>query len=102
VDSVSGKTFQTFNPATDEVLATVSEAVAEDIDLAVKAAREAFDNGPWRKMGSAERSRLMYKLADLMEEHKLELAQLETLDNGKPFAETSNADVPLAIERIRY
>ena len=83
-------------------MATVSEAVAEDIDLAVKAAREAFDNGPWRKMGSAERSRLMYKLADLMEEHKLELAQLETLDNGKPFAETSNANVPLAIEHIRY
>ncbi|WP_374719004.1 aldehyde dehydrogenase family protein [Parageobacillus toebii] len=102
VDSVSGKTFQTFNPATGEVLATVSEAVAEDIDLAVKAAREAFDNGPWRKMGSAERSRLIYKLADLMEEHQLELAQLETLDNGKPFIETSKADVPLAIEHIRY
>ncbi|WP_338752713.1 aldehyde dehydrogenase family protein [Bacillus sp. FJAT-52991] len=102
VDSVSGKTFETLNPATGEVLAVVSEAVEEDIDLAVRAAREAFDNGAWSKMGSAERSRLIYKLADLMEENKLELAQLDTLDNGKPLQETLNADVPLAIEHFRY
>jgi acyl-CoA reductase-like NAD-dependent aldehyde dehydrogenase len=102
VDSVSGKTFETVNPATGEKLADVAEAGPEDIDLAVKAAREAFDHGPWSKMSAAERSRLIYKLADLMEEHKLELAQLETLDNGKPIRETSNADVPLAIEHFRY
>lgn len=102
VNSVSGKTFESLNPATGEVLATVSEAGAEDIDLAVKAARHAFDEGPWRTMGSAERSRLIYKLADLMEQNKVELAQLETMDNGKPFSETSVADVPLAIEHFRY
>ena len=102
VDSASGKVFETMNPATGEVLARVSEAQAEDIDLAVKAARKAFDDGPWRKMNASERSRLIYKLADLMEENKLELAQLETLDNGKPFRETSNADIPLAIEHFRY
>lgn len=102
VDSVSGKTFETMNPATGEVLAVISEAQSEDIDIAVKAARKAFDQGPWRTMNAAERSRLIYKLADLMEENKLELAQLETLDNGKPFRETSNADIPLAIEHFRY
>ncbi|PLR76666.1 betaine-aldehyde dehydrogenase [Bacillus sp. V3-13] len=102
VESASGKTFDTFNPATGEVLATVYEGGPEDIDLAVKAARKAFDEGPWSKMSTAKRSRLMYKLADLMEEHKEELAQLETLDNGKPIRETSAADIPLAIEHMRY
>ena len=102
VKSASEKTFDTPNPATGEVLATVYEAQEEDIDRAVKAAREAFDNGPWSKLTPAERSRLMYKLADLMEENKEELAQLETLDNGKPIKETLNADVPLAIEHLRY
>ncbi|HBI03067.1 MAG TPA: betaine-aldehyde dehydrogenase, partial [Paenibacillaceae bacterium] len=82
--SVAEKTFQTLNPATGEVLATVYEGQKEDIDLAVRAARAAFDQGPWKKMTPSQRSRLMYKLADLMEENKEELAQLETLDNGKP------------------
>lgn len=102
VESVSGKTFETPNPATGETLATLYEAGAEDIDLAVKAARKAFDEGKWTRMSAAARSRLMYKLADLMEENKEELAQLETLDNGKPIGETANADVPLAIEHMRY
>lgn len=102
VESKSGKTFNSYNPATGEVLATVYEAQAEDIDEAVKAARKAFDEGPWSKMNPAERSRLMYKLADLMEENKEELAQLETLDNGKPIRETTHADIPLAIEHMRY
>ncbi|GIN40455.1 MULTISPECIES: aldehyde dehydrogenase family protein [Heyndrickxia] len=102
VESVSGKTFDTPNPATGEVLATVYEAGAEDIDRAVKAARTAFDQGKWSKMSAAARGRLMYKLADLMEENKEALAQLETLDNGKPINETMNADVPLAIEHMRY
>jgi aldehyde dehydrogenase (NAD+)/phenylacetaldehyde dehydrogenase len=102
VNSQSGKTFETVNPATGERLANVAEAGPEDIDLAVRAAREAFDRGPWSRMGTAERSRLIYKLADLMEDHKQELAQLETLDNGKPIRETLNADVPLAIEHFRY
>lgn len=102
VDSAGGKTFDTMNPATGEVLAKVAEAEAEDIDLAVKAARKAFDEGPWSRMSASQRSRLIYKLADLMEENKVELAQLETLDNGKPYSETSKADVPLAVEHFRY
>lgn len=102
VESKSQKTFDTYNPATGEILATVYEAREEEIDQAVRAARKAFDEGPWSKMSAAQRSRLMYKLADLMEENSEELAQLETLDNGKPIRETSNADVPLAIEHMRY
>ncbi len=102
VESKSQKTFETYNPATGEVLANVYEAGPEDIDHAVKSARKAFDEGPWSKMGAAARSRLMYKLADLMEENAAELAQLETLDNGKPIRETSNADIPLAVEHMRY
>ena len=101
IESASGKTFKTPNPATGETLAVVSEAGREDIHKAVVAARMAFD-GPWSRMSTAERSRLMYKLADLMEEHKEELAQLETLDNGKPIRETMAADIPLAIEHMRY
>lgn len=102
VEAQSGKTFETLNPATGEVLAVVSEADAEDINLAVEAARKAFDEGKWSKMSAASRSRLIYKLADLMEEHKEELAQLDTLDNGKPIRETTHGDVPLAIEHFRY
>ena len=102
VESASGKTFGTSNPATGETLATVFEGDHEDIDRAVKAARKAFDDGPWKKMSAAKRSRIMYKLADLMEENLEALAQLETLDNGKPIRETMNADIPLAIEHMRY
>lgn len=102
VESIAGKTFDSYNPATGEVLATVYEAGPEDVDLAVRAARKAFEEGPWSKMKPAERSRLMYKLADLMEENKEALAQLETLDNGKPIRETENADIPLSIEHMRY
>lgn len=102
IESASGKTFKTPNPATGETLTIVAEAGREDIHKAVVAARMAFDEGPWSRMSTAERSRLMYKLADLMEEHKEELAQLETLDNGKPIRETMAADIPLAIEHMRY
>ncbi len=90
-DSHSGKTFATINPATEEVIAQVAEGDAADIDLAVKAARKAFDSGPWRKMDARDRGRLMNKLADLIEEHNDELAELETLDNGKPISESKNA-----------
>lgn len=101
-DSVEGKTFESLNPATGEVLAVVNEAGTADVDAAVSAARKAFDEGPWSKMSAASRSRLIYKLADLMEENKEELAQLDTLDNGKPIRETTAADIPLAIEHFRY
>lgn len=102
VPAASGKTFKSLNPADESNLAVVAQGGKEDIDKAVLAARKAFDEGPWRKMQPAERSRYIYKLADLMEEHKVPLAQLETLDNGKPIRETMNADVPLAIEHFRY
>ncbi|MFJ5749446.1 aldehyde dehydrogenase family protein [Peribacillus frigoritolerans] len=102
VEAASGKTFETLDPSNGKVLAVVSEAGPEDVNKAVKAARTAFDKGPWKKMSASERSRLIYKLADLMEEHKEALAQLDTLDNGKPIGETTNADVPLAIDHFRY
>ncbi len=101
-DSVSGKTFETINPATEEVLAHVAEGDAADIDLAVKAARKAFDGGSWRKVDARDRGRLMNKLADLIEKNFDELAELETLDNGKPISESRNADLPLVIDCLRY
>jgi aldehyde dehydrogenase (NAD+) len=101
-NSVSGKTFATVNPATEEVIAEVAEGDAADIDLAVKAARKAFESGPWRTMDARDRGRLMNRLADLIEEHVDELAELETLDNGKPIAESRNGDLPLVIDCFRY
>ena len=86
VEASSGKTFPTINPSTGEVITQVAEADAADVDNAVAAARAAFDNGPWRKkMSAAARGVLMNKLADLIEKHADELAQLEALDNGKPY-----------------
>jgi len=101
-ESVSGKTFETINPATEEVIARVSEGDAADVDLAVKAARKAFDSGPWRKADARDRGRLLNKLADLIEANIDELADLETLDNGKPIAESRNGDLPLVVDCLRY
>jgi phenylacetaldehyde dehydrogenase len=102
VSAASGKTFPTYNPATGEVLAQIAEGDRVDIDAAVKAARKAFDKGPWSKMTSSERGRLIWKLADLIEEHLEEFATLETLDNGKPLTVARAADVPLAVDMFRY
>lgn len=102
VDSASGKTFETLNPATGEVICRVAEGDKADIDLAAKAARRAFDSGPWAKMSASERGRLMYKLADLIEKNLPELAALETLDNGKPIRDSMNADLPLVVACYRY
>ena len=102
VDAVSGKTFPTYEPSTGEVLAKVAEGDRADIDLAVKAARKAFETGPWRKMTASERGRLMWKLADLIESHLEEFAYLESLDNGKPLTIARAADVPLAVDLFRY
>ncbi|MFO0950929.1 MAG: aldehyde dehydrogenase family protein [Isosphaeraceae bacterium] len=101
-DSLSGKRFQTVNPATEEVIAEVAEGDAADIDMAVKAARKAFDSGPWRKTDARDRGRMLAKLADLIEQNLDELAELETLDNGKPISESRNADLPLVIDCLRY
>ena len=102
IPAASGKTFETINPATEEVLAQVAEGDAEDVDAAVLAARDALENGPWGKMDARDRGRLMYKLADLIEEELDELAALETLDNGKPVRDAKAADLPLAIDCLRY
>src|SRR5690349_22404982 len=103
VDSVSGKTFPTINPSTGEVITQVAEADAPDVDKAVAAARAAFDKGPWRKkMSASERGVLMNRLADLIEKHADELAQLEALDNGKPAHVARAADLPLTIACYRY
>jgi phenylacetaldehyde dehydrogenase len=102
VNAVSGKTFPTYNPATGEVLAQVAEGDRADTDLAVKAARRAFDSGPWSRLTPSERGKLVWKLADLLEEHLEEFATLETLDNGKPLGVARAADVPLAVDMFRY
>jgi len=102
VDARSGRTFDTVNPATGETLATIAEGDTADIDLAVRAARRAFDDGPWGRMTPSERGRIIWRIGDLISEHLEEFAELETLDNGKPLAVARAADVPLAAELFRY
>jgi aldehyde dehydrogenase (NAD+) len=103
VDSASGKTFATTNPATGDTICQVAEADREDVDRAVKAARKAFETGPWRnKITPAQRGRLLYRLADLIEENAKEIAALETLDNGKPIRDSLNVDLPLTAAVYRY
>ena len=96
VNSASGKTFPTINPATGDVITQVQEADAADVDRAVIAARAAFETGAWRrKMTASQRGVMLNRLADLIEKNADELAQLESLDNGKPFNELAHADLPL-------
>ena len=102
VASESGKTFPTFNPATGDEIAQVSEADAADVDKAVAAARKAFESGPWRRTSATERGRLLYRFADLMEQNAEELARLETLDNGMPLSVARAVAVPLTIAHFRY
>jgi phenylacetaldehyde dehydrogenase len=102
VEAASGKTFATYNPATGEVLARVAEGDREDIDRAVKAARAAFETGRWPQLTPSERGRAIWKLADLLEENLEEFAELESLDNGKPQKIARGADVPLAVDLLRY
>ena len=102
VDSVSGRTFETRNPATEELVTTVAEAGVEDVDLAVRAARKAFDEGPWRRMKASERGRILHKLGDLILANAEELGRLETLDNGKPIFESKLIDAPMAAGCFHY
>ncbi|ASK62339.1 betaine-aldehyde dehydrogenase [Virgibacillus phasianinus] len=102
MESESGKTFEVLNPATEEVIAHVSEAQEEDIDRAVTAAKKAFEEGEWTKMEAAERSHLIYKFADLLDENREELAQLEALDNGKPYEVALEDDVDGTVQHFRY
>jgi len=103
VDAVSGKTFDTINPATGEVIAQVAEGDKPDVNIAVKAASEAFRLGsPWRTMDASRRGELLNKLADLMERDSVLLASMETLDNGKPYSMSMAADVALSVKCYRY
>ncbi len=102
VETASGKTFETYNPATGEVLARVASAEAADVDRAVRAARKAFESAAWRDLSPSKRGRLLWKLADLIEANLEELAELETLDNGKPLFFSRAVDVPSAVEMFRY
>ncbi|HEV3437707.1 MAG TPA: aldehyde dehydrogenase family protein [Gemmata sp.] len=102
VASASGKTFPTLNPTSGETICNIAEGDKADIDLAVKAARHAFESGPWSKMNPSDRSRLLHKLADAIEAHSKELAELESLDNGKPITDALTADLPLTIQCYRY
>ncbi|WP_235009914.1 aldehyde dehydrogenase family protein [Mycobacterium sp. 3519A] len=90
------------DPASGEQITTVAEATATDIDAAVDAARKAFESPEWRQMSPSERGRIIWKLADLIEEHAEEFAFLDSLDNGKPISLTRTADVPLSVDLFRY
>jgi aldehyde dehydrogenase (NAD+) len=101
IKSVDGKTFEVINPSTEEVITSVQEATEKDVDVAVEAARNAF-NGPWRKETPENRGKLLVKLADLFLENADLLAAVEALDNGKAFTMAKNVDVPAAAGCLRY
>jgi aldehyde dehydrogenase (NAD+) len=102
VNSASGKTFETINPATGDTICQVAEGDKADVDLAVKAARRAFESDAWGRMSATERGRLLYKLADAIEANTQELAALETLDNGKPIRDSLSVDIPDTVAVYRY
>src|SRR6201992_2742395 len=97
VPSSSGRTFQSLNPATEEVIATIAEGNEIDVDHAVAAARRAFE-GPWRTMRAAERGHILLKWAGLLKKHADEIADRESLDAGKPIAAVLRQDLPAAID----
>ena len=101
-DARDGRTFATVNPATEETIADVAEAGAADVDRAVAAARAAFRDGKWRRMNPHKRSRLLWRLADLVDANADELGLLETQDNGKPYFEARRIDVPSVAQTLRY
>ncbi|MBV8207840.1 MAG: aldehyde dehydrogenase family protein [Acidobacteria bacterium] len=104
VEASGGRTFDTINPATGEVLTQVASATADDVDRAVRSARRAFDdpNGAWQKMTAADRGKLLWRVADLIERNIDEVAEIETLDNGKPIFESRYVDLPTVVEVFRY
>ncbi|MCC2958853.1 aldehyde dehydrogenase [Massilia sp. IC2-278] len=100
--ALSGRTFETTDPATGKVLARIAACAAEDVDLAVAAARAAFDDGRWSRLSPNERKHTLLRFADLLEQHGHELAVMESLDSGKPIRECQNTDLPEAIHTIRW
>jgi acyl-CoA reductase-like NAD-dependent aldehyde dehydrogenase len=101
VEAADGRTFETIDPSTGEAICEVAQAGAEDVERAAQAARAALD-GPWAKMPAAGRSQLINKLADLIEQNAAELAELESLDNGKPVKMATIVDLPQAVAHLRY
>lgn len=101
-DAQSGRRFAVFDPASGQQIAQVAEGGAADIDAAVTAARIAFESGPWPRMKPTERGRLIWKLADVLEAHADELAEIESLDNGKPITDARGVDLPFSCELLRY
>jgi acyl-CoA reductase-like NAD-dependent aldehyde dehydrogenase len=102
LDAADGRTFETLDPATGRAIAEVPQAGAADVDRAMSAAREAFEDGRWSGIAAAKRTRAMLALAEALEDHADELAELESLDNGKPVKLARRVDVPLAVEHLRY
>src|SRR5580658_7869200 len=102
VAAKSGKTFAVEDPATEETIAHVPAGDKADIDLAVAAARRAFEKGPWSRISPAERSQLVWGLGDLLKKHQDEFAELEALDNGKPVTNARSGDVQGSIAMFRY
>jgi phenylacetaldehyde dehydrogenase len=102
VDAKSGKTFDTYDPGTGRVIGQVAEGDAADTDAADAAARQAFESGPWSRMSPGERGKLMWKLAELIDANGDELAELESLNNGKPLATARLGDVAGSAEMPRY
>ncbi len=102
VAAKSGKTFETVNPANEEVLALIAEGDAADVNEAAKAARKALDDGGWASISPHQRSRYLFKIADLIEANADQLAELESLDNGKPLTNAKLADIPGAARTFRY
>jgi len=102
VDAVSGQTFDSIDPATEKLICKVAEAGQQDVDLAARAAHKAFHEGPWSSMTPYAREVLLLKWADLVEAHAAELAELESLDNGKLLGYAQMVDVPASVQLIRY
>lgn len=100
VDAKDSKTFNSYCPADGELLSTCAEAGEEDVDLAVKSAWKAFED--WKNVSVEKRSKLLLKIADLIEENAEKIAQIETMDNGKPIRESMAVDLPLTIDHFRY
>ena len=102
VPAADGRTFETVDPATGRPITTVAHAGAADVDQAVRAARTAMQDGPWRDVAAADRGRLITRLAELIEESADELAQLEALDNGKPVKLARFVDVDSTVDQLRH
>ena len=102
VKAQGGTEFDIENPATGEPVISIQEGKAEDVDIAVKAARKTFKDPKWRTMVPTERAKILHKLADLMEAHFDELVAIEMLDTGKTHKQASTLDVPASIGTLRY